>query len=136
MSILGYFRMASSALGALLVLLALRNAWRGYGSRRWPQTPGRITRSFVLVGDDGGGSDTYTPQIEYEYTVEGTDYRGRLLQHGQIGSWNRERAEQVIARYPSGANAIVFFDPRRPTTAVLSQGLSRGNLAIALAGLA
>lgn len=127
--------MVSLAFGALLILVSLRNAWRGSASRRWPQAPGRITRSFVLIGDDGEDGETYTPRIEYEYQVEGTNYRGTVLQQGRIGSWSRKRAERIIAPYSPGASVVVFFDERRPANAVLLPGTSWGNLAVALAGL-
>jgi len=98
MSIPGYSGWLS-CLSALLILLAPRNAWRGCASLRWPQTTGesRILSCWWRRCRDG---TTYTPKIEYEYTVEGTSHRGTLLRHGQIGNWSRKQAEQVIAPYP------------------------------------
>lgn len=89
----------------------------------------------MLVNSDGDGNLSYTPQFEYEYTVEGTAYRGTLLQSGHIGSSNRARAEQLIAPYPADTAVPVFYDPRRPATAILVRGTSWGNWAIAVAGL-
>ncbi len=136
MLILGYMRIVSSVAGAFLFLLALRNAWRGYSSRRWPRTTGRVTRSFVLVGHDGDGGATYTPRIEYEYAIGGTSYHGTLLKHGAIGCSSRERAEKVLVPYPVGSEIVVLFDPRQPSTSVLLPGMALGNLAIAAGGLA
>ena len=130
-----YIEIVSSALGLFLLSLSIRNWWRVRLSRHWPSAPGRINRSFVLVTSDSDGNVSYTPQVEYDYTVEGTAYRGTLLQSGQLGSSNRARAEQAIAPYPADTTVPVFYDPRRPAIAVLVRGTSWGNLAIAAGGL-
>jgi uncharacterized protein DUF3592 len=121
--------------GAFLIGLAIRNARTGSASRRWPQVEGRVLRSFVLVQEDADGVRGSTPQVEYEYVVEGTTFRGMRLRYGQTGSWSRGQAERVIAPYPAGARVRVFFDPRKPGDAVLIRGVFWGNVAIALAGV-
>ena len=96
---------------------------------------GRVVRSFVWVQTDGDGGRSYTPQVEYEYTVQGNTYRGMRLRFGQIGSWSREQAERVIARYSPSSTVRVFFDPCKPGDAVLVSGISWGNVAIACSGV-
>jgi hypothetical protein len=131
-----YCEIVPSAIGVFLLSLAFRNSLRGRASRHWSQTPGVITRSFVLVNTDNDGGFTYMPQVDYEYTVERVAYRGTVLRSGQIGSSNRAQAEKVIAPYPPGASITAFYDPSRPESSVLLPGTSWGNLAIAAAGLA
>ncbi|HYP09457.1 MAG TPA: DUF3592 domain-containing protein [Bryobacteraceae bacterium] len=121
--------------GVLLCGLAVRNAVLGSASQRWPEVRGRVLRSFVLVGEFEG-SETYTPQVEYAYTVQGVTYRSSVLQHGRTGSPNRASAERVIAPYPLGVEVRVYVDPRRPSNAVLIRGTASTNIWIAAAGLA
>ena len=121
--------------GAFLVGLAIRNFRRGSVSRRWPQVEGRVLRSFVLVETDADGGRGFTPQVEYEYVVEGATCRGMRLRYGRIGSWSRKQAERIIAPYPAGASVRVFIDPVKPADAVLIPGTSWGNAAIALSGI-
>lgn len=123
------------AAGALLLGLAVRNLARGSASRHWPRADGRILRSFVLVDTGSGEGEGFTPQVQYEYVVEGNTYQGKRLRYGQTGSWNRKQAERTIAGYVAGAPAKVCFNPRNPKDAVLVSGTSWGNLVIALAGL-
>ena len=134
MWVLRYFQVMSFVLGAFLVVLAVRNAKKGFASRHWPQAPGIIVHSSVLVHTDADG-EGYTPRVEYEYSVDGTKYRGVRLRYGQTGSWNRGRAERVIAPYPPGSSVLVFFNLSQPADAVLVCGTSWGNIAIAFAGV-
>ena len=131
----GYFTWTSFVIGAFLTGLAVRNALRGYASRGWPHVPGWIIRSFVRVDTDSEGGVSYTPQVEYEYNVAGTPYRGTELRYGQTGYSTREGAERAIGACTPGASVPVFFNPRRPATAVLVPTRSRRNVLIAGAGL-
>ena len=122
------------AAGSLLAGLAVRNLVRGSASKYWPQTEGCILRSFVLVQKDSDHGESYMPQVEYEYVVEGKKYHGTRLRYGQIGTWTRKQAERVLAPFPEGGRAAVFYNPRRPKDAVLLCGTSWGNIAIVLGG--
>ena len=122
--------------GAASIIIAIRNAIMGYATRNWQKASGCILRSFVLVytGDDGKGCKA---TVEYEYTAaDGTAYKGTRLRFGHTGSWNRARAERVLAPFPPGATVDVFFDPGNPAEAVLVRGMSWGNDGIFLAGIA
>ena len=121
--------------GALIAAVAIRNLRHGSASKGWPQTQGRILRSFVLVQTDSERGKSYTPSVEYEYSVEGVTYRGTRIRYGQIGSTGRRRAERALADYAEGASVPVWFDPRNHKDAVLACGTSWGNAAILLAGL-
>jgi len=121
--------------GAFLIGLALRNVVRGAASRRWPRVQGRVLRSFVLVDRNDEGGEGFTPQVEFEYVVEGKTLRGRRLQYGRIGSWNRRRAEQALAPYQAGQSVQVVFNPHKAADAVLVPGVAWGNAVIACAGL-
>ena len=88
--------------GGALLILALRNFYRGSAARNWTQTTGTILRSFVLVEEGSEGGETYRPKVEYEYTYQGLVYRGNRLRFGQTVHWSREQAEQIIAPFQEG----------------------------------
>jgi hypothetical protein len=122
-----------AAIGAFLIGLSIRNWMRGAASGSWPTAQGRILRSFVLVQKDRS-RQSFTPQVEYEYFVEGVVYRATRLRYGQSGTWTRAQSERSIAPYPAGGQAPVFFNPAHPADAVLRRGTSWGNAGVALAG--
>lgn len=122
--------------GVTLIIAALRNLQRGHASRRWPQARGRIVRAIVLVHTaPEDHSESYSPQVEYEYTIDGTTYRSSRRRFGQIGSWGRAQAERTTASYPPGSTVPLSFNPQKPAESVLMVGTSWGNLAIAAAGI-
>jgi Protein of unknown function (DUF3592) len=134
MWLIRFFEAISLAAGATLVVVAVRNFLKGAASRQWPHTQGIVLRSFVLVSKDSDG-EGYTPQVEYEYSVEGKKYRGMRLRYGQTGSWNRKQAERIIGPYVAGSSVPVAYAPSDPEQAVLVRGMSWGNLAILASGL-
>ena len=121
--------------GGDLLILALRNFYRGSAARNWTPTPGKILRSFVLVEEGSEGGESYRPKVEYEYTYRGLVYRGDRLRFGQTVHWNRKQAEHIIAPFQEGSTVPLYVDPAKPKDAVLIRGTSMGNLAIAAAGL-
>jgi hypothetical protein len=122
-----------AAVVVALLALAVRNWIRGAASRDWPQVEAEIVRAFVLV-DTSTETDTYTPNVEYDYQVAGASHRGTRLRYGALGSSNRGPAERTIASYPVGSRHLVFVNPENPKDAVLQRGTSWTNLVIAIFG--
>jgi hypothetical protein len=108
---------------------------RGSASIGWPQTSGRVLRSYVSVDTGMEGGEGNTPRVEYQYAVQGNTYQGTRIRFGQTGTWTGAQAERVIAPFSPDSTIAVFFDPQKPPDAVLVAGISWGNLGIALAGL-
>ncbi len=106
---------------------------RSLASKRWPQTQGRISDSHVSVGESDG-CRMYTPEIEYSYVVEGVSHRGTHIHYWQASASSRKWADRSIARYPTGACVPVFYDPQKPSEAVLVPGGGWSMLIIALGG--
>lgn len=102
-------------------------------SQAWPAAPGTITRSDISenVSRDADGehdSTTYTPNVGYEYVVDGQTYHGTRIQFG--GPWcsSRASAVQYVERYPLGAKVEVFHDPGKPSLCTLDRTTSRASL--------
>jgi Protein of unknown function (DUF3592) len=123
------------SVGVLLVGVAIRNQWKGLASRRWRQAEGRILRAMVLVQTESDRGKSYTPQVEYEYTVDGVEHRGNRLRYGQTGSWGVKQAKRTVGRFIVGEAVPVWFNPQNHADSVLLRGTSWGNLAILCGGL-
>jgi hypothetical protein len=105
----------------------------------WPSTEGQIVVSKVVEEqepeerEDSDGRteesvDTfYRPEIRFTYRVGDRDYSaetwkpGAVVSHGTPGP-----AEKVVARYAAGQKVSVYYDPRRPDTAVLEPSNREG----------
>src|SRR5262249_2653757 len=103
-----------------MVTCAGWNLAMGLATKRWPQVQGRFIPALVKE-EDLGEQAHYSPQVEYEYVVEDTTFRGTRLRYGLSpfgGYLRRKPAEQMIAHYRVGSPVEVFFRPRNPKNAV------------------
>jgi len=83
---------------------------------QWPSTMGTVMMSRV---ESRSSSDGYTdyPVVQYSYQVGGQAYQSYKLAPGpEVGGTG---AGKVVARYPAGAQVMVFYNPQNPSEAVL-----------------
>jgi hypothetical protein len=116
------------AIGAIIFVLLLLNAiFLGviFFMRRkmavlsqWPSTMGTVMMSSI---DRRSTSEGYTdyPVVQYSYQVGAQAYQGMKLAPGpEVGGTG---AGKVVARYPAGAQVMVFYNPINPSDAVLER---------------
>ena len=103
---------------------------------RWPETTGKVIASRVRSrrnepdDPDYNFSDTEVtnePFVEYEYRVGDREYRCSRVTIGEKTSG--EELEAILARYPVGTPVTVYYDPAKPTRAVLERTLPMGTMA-------
>lgn len=85
---------------------------------QWPSTLGTVNASYLerRSSSSDSGSTNY-PVVQYSYQVGGQAYQGTKLAPGpEVGGTG---AGKVVARYPAGAQVMVFYNPQNPSDAVL-----------------
>lgn len=85
---------------------------------QWPSTMGTVHASYLerRSSSNNGGSTNY-PVVQYSYQVGGQAYQSTKLAPGpEVGGTG---AGKVVARYPAGAQVMVFYNPQNPSDAVL-----------------
>ena len=92
----------------------------------WPVTGGHVVASTVehyrtRVGGARSGTlaTFYEPVIEYSYRVDGREYHSTQISFGGKLAGSEELARAKAARYPSGTDVSVHYDPKNPSNAVL-----------------
>jgi len=81
---------------------------------------GTVLTSSIVWRDSGsdGGSTAY-PSVHYSYQVNGQVFQSDKIAPGmEVGGTG---AKKVVARYPAGAQVMVFYDPQNPSEAVLER---------------
>ena len=107
----------------VIVLLSVnrsRSREKAAVQMNWPAVTGRVTVARVeesvrtRVDDDA----FYYPSIEFEYTIDGQIYTARQ----PVGkSTNLEfKAKSMLARYSSGTEIKVQYNPKKPTETRIS----------------
>jgi hypothetical protein len=122
----------SIAFGAGFLLLSIRALSRARGSTRWPSAPGRVTAfdetPTRLSGSKADALRVFAfgppkPGVVYSYEVSGVKYEGSTISYGP--DLDDDRNVQRAVRYIVGSGIRVFYNPDRPSEAVLETGVTR-----------
>lgn len=85
---------------------------------QWPSTMGSVVMSTIERRSSNDG-DTDYPVVQYSYQVNGQAYQSTKRAPGpEVGGTG---ARGVVARYPAGAQVMVFYNPQNPSDAVLER---------------
>lgn len=86
---------------------------------QWPSTMGTVLASTIEWRHSSDSGSTAYPVVQYSYQVNGQAYQSYKLAPGpEVGGTG---ANKVVARYPAGAQVMVFYDPQNPSDAVLER---------------
>ena len=85
---------------------------------QWSSTMGTVNTSYLERRHSSDGSTDY-PVVQYSYQVSGQRYQSTKLAPGPEVAGTG--AGKVIARYPAGAQVMVFYNPQNPAEAVLER---------------
>jgi hypothetical protein len=85
---------------------------------QWPSTMGVVQMSTIEQRSSDDGYTDY-PVVQYSYQVGGQSYQSMKLAPGpEVGG---SGARGVVAKYPVGAQVMVFYNPQNPSEAVLER---------------
>jgi len=86
---------------------------------QWPSVMGSVVMSTIERRSSGEGGYTDYPVVQYSYQVNGQAYQSSKLTPGpEVGG---SGARNVVAKYPAGAQVMVFYNPQKPSEAVLER---------------
>lgn len=125
----GVFALGLGALGAVLIVLYLRNKNKGKASQSWPSTDGKIISTSIRldqIDDEDSTRIRFIPQVHFEYEVNGALFEGKRIIYGSEPNFgSREKAQDFLRAYTEGSFVKVFYNPENPVEAVLSQGMRK-----------
>lgn len=116
MIMLGF--VAAAPILALPYLIFYRIALaKARSAQGWPSIKGKVVNAFM----EQVGSVWPAPIIIYSYAVDDRAYRSSRVRFGGTGMMSPVDAEQLLERFPTGAEVDVYYDPKRPGQSVLIQ---------------
>lgn len=131
-------------IGILLIFLYRRNQKKASESLTWPETTGTIINAKIRVEDSvfdndefqNGSQQMYSADISYTYQADGILYTSERISFAGKSSYSkRQKAEEIIARYPVNSTVSVFFNPQKHEEAVLDRS-AKGSGVLMGAGIA
>ena len=110
--------------GAAMVFV-LRSLWQQCEARwLYAETRGTVVSSQVIEHPgDGDSGPSYEPAIAYEYRAGGDARAGSRYWYGSK-TFSHRIAAGIVASFPAGGEAAVYYDPRRPSYAVLNRAVT------------
>jgi Protein of unknown function (DUF3592) len=119
---MGLFLCCLTALiGLAIMAYGIHLVVKSCRARFWPVALGKILDSRVReVLDDG--ATVYEAYIFYEYSVNGVNLRSNIWRLGVGSSSFAGFAKRAVAKYPLGAPVMVYYNPEKPTDAMLETG--------------
>ena len=86
---------------------------------QWPSTMGTVMMSTIEQRSSSEGGYTDYPIVQYSYQIAGQTYQSMKRAPGpEVGGTG---ARKIVARYPAGAQVMVFYNPQNPSEAVLEK---------------
>ncbi len=110
--------------GLGVIFMGLKDIWQAASSATWPTTTAVIVRSDIARRDDDSGN-SFVPDIEYRYTVDGQDLTSKGLRAGMKVLYSRKVARSVANEYHAGQLVMIAYDPANPSNALLEPGLHK-----------
>jgi hypothetical protein len=111
-----------AVVGVTLTLFGWWKRRKLQASMSWAQTTGTIVGAGIEksrnAGDDGSPY-SYTPKVQYRYVAEGVEFVGGRIAHVELSYQDHRKAEAELAPYPVNSPAEVYFNPQKPSEAVL-----------------
>jgi hypothetical protein len=110
--------------GAAMIFSGIRAKRAAERAATWPSIAGTVTSAEIVTHRHHNSKShtttyTYEPKVEYSYTVLGTPYTGKRLAYGP-NSYAKNKADELLARYPQGQSVSVFYNTEDPAESVLN----------------
>jgi len=119
--ILGSFIFSMAIFDAIFLGIILFTRRKVAQARNWPSTMGTVHMSTVEWRRGSKGGSVAYPVVQYAYQVMGRQYQGRKIMPGPEAGGSG--AHKIVARYPMGAQVMVYYDPNNPSDALLERGM-------------
>ena len=115
---------------------ATRALIRALQSHRWPTSEGKVVTSRVTKREaDEESLESYSADIEYQYTVNGETKLSGMIGLADINDGRKAKAEALVLRYAEDSLVRVYCSPYDPDVAVLKPGLCWHHFSKLLVGL-
>lgn len=101
--------------GGFLIVKSIIDGRNSKASLQWLSVPGTVVFSR-MVEFPCGESTGSRPEVRYSYMVNGQACQSSRVKFGNANS------QEILAKYPLSNPVQVFFDPHKPSSAVLETG--------------
>ena len=113
-----FFSFGSIALIVIVIMMVIPVM----SAQKWESTQCTILTSRVETHHGGDDGPSYSPEITFKWTVDGKQHSGGRYWVTDFSS-NHSWAKGVVDDYPVGKKTECFYDPEKPSDAVLNRDI-------------
>lgn len=110
--------------GIAFIIFGISFFKKSIASENWYQAEGIIVSSNVRTNYEENHGKTYSADIEYQYNVGDVSYNSEEVSLGDYSSSNKNHFQKIVDKYYIGKVVIVYYNPEKPSEAVLEPGLT------------
>ncbi|KAA0252619.1 MAG: DUF3592 domain-containing protein [Chloroflexi bacterium] len=115
----GSICLSEFVVSAILVGIILSSHLGAARAKDWASTTGTVLMSTLQARRSSDGHYVNYPVVVYQYRVGGMSYESRKITPGL--EWGGTGAGKVVARYPTGSQVTVYYNPANPVEALLER---------------
>jgi uncharacterized protein DUF3592 len=105
--------------GVVLIAIGVSSYRRTKITQSWPSTEGTVSATNIRRYNDEG-TIRFAPEVDYEYQVAGQTHKSSQIRPEVFISFlDEDEAKRFVQKYAAGNKLQVFYDPARPTKAVI-----------------
>ncbi len=91
-------------------------------TEKWPTVQGVITASELGKSTNSEGTDMYSANVYYDYTVNDRQYSSSGITMADGSSSMKNSEVNKLKKYAEGTSVTVYYDPEFPGSTVLEPG--------------
>lgn len=121
-------------LGSIFIAITLSSMQAAEEAAVWPTTEGIVMDSYIATHPGSEGQTSYSPELVYQYQVDGVSYNGDRLfvtSHSSDYGW----AQSYLDRYPVGSTITVHYNPANPLEAVIETQANQVDYILLIVGV-
>ena len=128
----GLFALVLGGLGVYLIIHSQRSKQKAAMSQTWPMVKGLITETNIST-QEHNETLRFVPVVRYTYEVDGLTYESRQITFGSgVEFGSRQKAADYLAAYPLDAEVSVYYNPEKPSEAVLQQAAKKTTVGLVI----
>ncbi len=95
-------------------------------STNWPKVKAIVKSSCLKAKRVGDGHTYYSPDIEYQYSLDSKHYSSNNFTYMGTFGLSKEYSDKYINKYTVGSEIEVSYNPKTPEVAVIIPGVHWG----------
>ena len=107
-----------------MLAISVRQGWQSVQAGNWPTTEGTLDSIHVIKDEEADSDESrYALKTAYHYRIDDREYLGRRVAFGYDDAFLSKGHGSIYEKLKDAKLVTVRYDPRNPSSSVLSYGI-------------